>query len=113
MHKSTGSVDPPVQPAAAVTLLNISGYGIKNTAPFTASGDDLTVSYAYDCSAFGGSGNFIVDLNDSSGLVDDVANELAAKGQSSSTAYFNGSGGPFHLEIDSECSWNVIVVGRP
>jgi hypothetical protein len=95
---------PPVQPAAAaVTLLNISGDGIKNTAPFTASGDHLTVSYAYDCSAFGGSGNFIVDLNDSSGLVDGVANELGAKGQSSSTRNVHGtsslSAGRRHVEM--------------
>jgi hypothetical protein len=105
---------PPAQPpAAAVTLLNTSGSGLKNTAPFAATGDHLAISYAYDCSGFGQSGNFIVNLNNASGLVAGVANELGAKGQSSSAAYFNGASGPYHLEIDSECSWNVIVFGEP
>lgn len=95
-----------------VTLLDLSGNGIKNTQEFLASGTSITVAYTYNCSGVGGSGNFIVNLEDPSGLVDGIVNELGSGGTSSSAGYLSGDPGPFHLEIDSECSWHLTVTGR-
>lgn len=59
--------------------------------------------------SFGSAGNFAVYVADSSGSpVGVAANELAAKGNSSSPQYSTGT---LHLEINSECSWSVTVTG--
>lgn len=88
-------------PAAPETLLALSGSGIKNTAQFT-TGDSWTLTYTYDCSNFGDTGNFIV--TDETGMP--LVNELQAKGSGSSPQY---SSGIHHLSINSECKWTVKV----
>lgn len=89
---------------APVTLLDLSGSGIKNSSSFTTTGP-WTVAYTYDCANFGMNGNFIVTVGDSSGTpVAFPVNELGDKGSSSSTVYDTGT---LHLEMNSECSWHV------
>jgi hypothetical protein len=92
---------PPSTASAPQTLLSLTGSGIKNTAQFT-TGDSWTLSYTYDCSDFGGTGNFIV--SDETGMP--LVNELQDKGSGSSPQY---SAGTHHLEINSECKWTVKV----
>jgi hypothetical protein len=103
---SGGGANPP--PKAAAILLQESGNGIKNTGSFTVTGPWQLI-YTFDCASFGSSGNFIVEVADSSGRMVDIAvNELAAKGSSSSPQYTTGT---LHLEINSECAWAVKVSG--
>jgi Protein of unknown function (DUF4232) len=109
---SPGSSTPP---ADLPVLLSLNGNGIKNSKPFTASGDSLVLAYTFDCKAFGHAGNFAVTLYDQSGLalLAGGVNELAKSGKDTQTAYIANTTAPFHLEINSECAWTVTVTGQP
>jgi hypothetical protein len=109
---SPGSSTPP---ADLPVLLSLNGNGIKNSKPFTASGDSLVLAYTFDCKAFGHAGNFAVTLYDQSGLalLAVGVNELAKSGKDTQTAYIANTTAPFHLEINSECAWTVTVTGQP
>jgi hypothetical protein len=105
---------------AAVTnhlLLTFSGNGIRNSAPFNVGGGPLTVTYSFNCSSFGGSGNFQADLyygNQASLNSDDlsVANALAVSGHQTTTVYPQYPGKDYYLSVNSECSWRVKVTGQ-
>lgn len=108
---------PPV-PAAPKILLSLSGSGIENSPPFLVSQSQLTVYYTYDCSGQGGSGNFIADLlsgNQSSLGSDDqsIANALGAGGSATTTIYPTNAGSDYHLAVNSECNWTVVVSTGP
>ena len=103
---STPHADLPV-------LLSLKGNGIKNSKPFTASGDSLDLAYTFDCKAFGDAGNFAVTLYDQSGLALLAVNELAKSGKDTQTVYLANTTAPFHIEINSECAWTVTVTGQP
>lgn len=105
---------PPPKPRVLVSL---SGSGIQNSAPFHVGSGNLTVSYSYDCSSFGGSGNFIADLlygNQSSLDSDDlsIANALGPGGQATTHVYPQYPGRSYYLSVNSECNWTVTVKGR-
>jgi len=75
----------------------------------------VSVTYSFDCSAMGGSGNFIADLdygNQSSLNSDDqsIANDLAASGGQTTTVYPQDPGQQYYVAVNSECSWTVKVV---
>jgi hypothetical protein len=100
----------PTAPAKAPqVLLDQSGSGQAQTQPFT-TGKSWTVTYTFDCSSFGTSGNFqfSVDNPDGSTNFDTGANELAASG--GSTDYFYDAG-HHYLTVNSECSWRITVKG--
>ena len=107
----------PAPAATAKTLLAITGNGIKTSKSFRASGDSVDVTYSFNCAAFGSQGNFQIMFYGASALgptmPDILANALAAKGSDTTTEYLNGATGPFHVEINSECSWSVRVIGTP
>lgn len=100
-----GSQPTVAAPTGPVTLLSLSGSGIKNSQTFTVTGP-WTINYSYDCSSFlNSSGNFIVTVADSSGSpVEFPVNELGTKATSTSQAYSTGA---LHLEMNSECDWTV------
>ncbi len=111
---------PTVAPTAAptmapspVTLLTLKGTGIKNSATFGASGDSVSVAYTFDCATFGASGNFIADLVGSDGSDESIANALSASGSDSTVVYLANTAGPYHVEVNSECSWTVTITGTP
>jgi hypothetical protein len=106
---------PSEIPVPPQVLLNMSGSGIQNSAPFLVSSSQVTVSYSFNCSSFGGSGNFQADLlygNQSSLNSDDqsIANQLAPSGQATTTVYPQDPGNDYYVSINSECSWNIQVV---
>jgi hypothetical protein len=95
-------------------LFTFSGSGIRNSAPFTVNSSAVTARYSYDCSAFGGSGNFIADLvsgSPGSGNYDDqsIANELGSAGGQTTTVYPQDQGATYHLAVNSECSWSITL----
>lgn len=111
---ATAAVTPvPTAAPSPTTLLSLKGDGIKNSAPFTASGDSITVAYTFDCKSFGYKGNFMADLMDSTGSPNSIANALAMNGADSTTVYLSDTTSPYHVEVNSECSWTVIVTGTP
>jgi hypothetical protein len=102
----------PAQPSGV--LLTFSGSGIRNSSPFTVNSSSVTARYSYDCSGFGGSGNFIADLisgSPGSGNYDDqsIANELGSGGSQTTTVYPQDQGSPYYLAVNSECSWSITL----
>lgn len=94
-------------PNAAAKVLDVAGSGIKNTKDFTVSSDEWTLAYAYDCTGFGGSGNFaVISQTPNGGFGDVLVNELGAKGQSATVGHGSGT---YYLSINSECNWHVVV----
>jgi hypothetical protein len=91
---------------AAATVLDINGSGSHSTEAFTVN-NEWELDWSYDCSNFGGSGNFIVDVK---GDVDGLGVNQLGSGDSG-TEYFH-QGGNIYLEINSECSWTVKVVNE-
>jgi hypothetical protein len=95
-------------------LLQLSGSGIQNSAPFLVNSGTVTVKYTYDCSSAGGSGNFIADLeagNQASLGSDDqsIANALGASGGATTTVYPQDVGAEYHVAVNSECNWSLVV----
>ena len=101
-------------PAAPKVLLSLSGSGIANSPPFLVTAETLTVHDSYSCASFGSSGNFIADMqsgNQASLGSDDqpVANALGSGGSATTTIYPQNPGNDYHLAVNSECDWNVII----
>lgn len=105
------SAASPSTPAAAPkTLLDIDGNGSKTTEKFTTQGD-WDLRYSYDCSAFGGQGNFQVYIYNGDGspsFANSGVNQLGASG--SDVDHYH-TGGTFYLVMNSECRWHVQVIG--
>ena len=94
---------------APKVLFDKTGQGISNTAMFTTP-SEWTLTYNFDCTAFGYAGNFIVSVYDGgSSYVDTPVNGLAMKG--TDTVYMHNLSGPYYLSINSECNWHVTVNG--
>jgi hypothetical protein len=96
--------------AAAVTgqtVATFSGSGIKNTPQFTVT-PNWKLDYTYDCSSFGGRGNFIVNEDGGNDFSGASVNELGAGGSSSTFVY--NDAGTHYLSVNSECSWTVTVI---
>jgi Protein of unknown function (DUF2510) len=109
---ASASASAPAQSSGV--LFTFSGSGIRNSAPFTVNSSAVTARYSYDCSALGGSGNFIADLvsgSPDSGNYDDqsIANELGSGGGQTTTIYPQDQGATYHLEVNSECSWSIAL----
>ena len=101
---------PKPAPVAPQTLLDISGSGSKTTESFTAA-SAWNLTYSYDCSNFGGRGNFQVFIYNGDGSMsfsNSGVNQLGASG--SDTDYYH-TGGTYYLEVNSECSWHITVKG--
>jgi hypothetical protein len=98
---------PAPQPTAQ---LNISGSGSKSTQTFTV-GKSWTLDWTYDCSNFGGKGNFQVFVYTADGSMsfnNSGVNQLGASG--ADTEYYH-TAGSYYLEVNSECNWTISVKG--
>jgi hypothetical protein len=98
---------PPPKPKV---IARFNGEGIQNTAPFTVPASwHLSWEY-WGCD--GGSGNFIVDEDNTDGSPDFngvSVNELGSgRGPVATDAY--GDAGRHYFSVDSECSWSLAVV---
>ena len=89
-------------------LIHFSGNGILNSAPFNVPSGTITARYSYR-NCVGGSGNFIADLTDGS---DDqsIANALGSRGHKTTTLYPTDTPGQYHLQVDSECSFSLVLI---
>jgi hypothetical protein len=106
--RPAGTKAPAAAAVAPKTLLDAKGDGIKKTGTFAVT-RPWKLAYSFDCAGFGGKGNFQVMLYDGTSLADILTNDLAASGNTTTNAYTTG--GALHLEINSECSWHVRVIG--
>jgi hypothetical protein len=104
------AASPSTPAAAPQTLLDINGNGSKSTEKFTTQGD-WDLRYSYDCSSFGGQGNFQVYIYNGDGspsFANSGVNQLGASG--SDVDHYH-TGGTFYLVVNSECAWHVQVIG--
>jgi hypothetical protein len=96
---------PPV--TAGKTVATFSGSGIENTPKFTVT-DTWKLDYSFDCSGFGGNGNFIVSEDGGSDFSGASVNELGPGKSGSTFAY--GDAGTHYLQVNSECDWHLSVI---
>ncbi len=99
---ATTQAAPP--PPAPTVLFTKSGEGQLGTRSFTVD-DDWSLTYTFDCSNFGGQGNFQVYEDYPNGNV--LVNSLATKG--GDTTYQTDDAGTHTLEVNSECDWTIKV----
>jgi hypothetical protein len=99
----TRAATPTSTPAPPQTLLNQQGSGTASTASFSAP-KNWDLVWSYDCSSFGSSGNFEVDIQGNLGPLG--VNQMGTSG--SGTEYYH-QGGSYYLEVNSECSWQVTA----
>ncbi|MBU6496107.1 MAG: hypothetical protein KGR42_06825 [Acidobacteria bacterium] len=99
---------------ASGKLFSQSGSGAQTTGQFTvpASAKGWRIAWAYNCSSFGSSGNFIISVYQGASLSfnDPGVVQLGVKGSGTEHNYDTGT---FHLGIDSECAWTVSVIAGP
>lgn len=93
------------------TLLAIYGSGSKSTEKFTTTGEDWNLTYSYDCSEFGMSGNFQVFIFNGDGSPSWEYVGVNQLGTSGSDVDYYHTGGTFYLVINSLCRWHVRVDG--
>jgi hypothetical protein len=105
------STDTPVP--TPMVLLTFAGSGSKSSDPFTAPGDRVDLAYTFDCSALGSSGNFAMTFYDQNGLALDSVKELAKSGHDTSIVYISNTAPPYHVEVNSKCTWTIAVTGTP
>jgi hypothetical protein len=90
-------------------LGHLSGNGQGNSPPFVVPAQ-VSVTYSYNCSQAGGSGNFIADLQQPGGGDDQsIANALGAGGTVTTTVYPTNAGSDYYISVNSECTWTVTV----
>ena len=106
---------PAPAPAAApkpTIIATFTGSGIQNTTSFTTPAT-WHLSWYYNCSNFGQSGNFQVYEYNTDGSLDlaggVMVNELGmGKGPVATQVY--GDAGQHYLSVNSECNWQVVAV---
>jgi hypothetical protein len=93
--------------ADTVTFTSASVGTSGSTANFNESGP-WTMSWTYDCTAFGSQGVFEVDVNQPSGdLAEDLGTGNEGNGGSGTEYYYDT--GQFNLSVISDCSWTISV----
>jgi hypothetical protein len=126
---SAGSEPPPVPTASddgsafespspsptpvGQTLLSIKGTGPATSDPFAASGDAVDVTYDFTCTA---EDSFTVNFYGAGAspiLPDVLVSDFGTQGSGTTTENLNGATGPFTVEVDTQCSWSVTVLGQP
>jgi hypothetical protein len=98
------------KPYEARTLVNVSGSQDQNTMPFTTKIDPWGVVYVYDCRlTYLGYSNFVVWLYKGNSPVELIANNVDEHGSGTQIMY--DPKGTYHLEIETDCTYNVQAVG--
>jgi hypothetical protein len=93
-------------------LIKLSGNGIENSRPIRINSPVVTVVYTYDCSSFGSSGNFIIDIQTLSGSDDMiVVNTVGLHGKKIVYGYPKARGSLYYSSVNSECYWAMGVLG--
>lgn len=110
--KAPATTAAPTTPPAPTVVFQQAGSGQSTTASFHVN-NEWQLAWTYDCSAFGSSGNFVVDISQPPGKVgidvatnDQGVNQLGANGTGVEHYHY---GGTIFFSIISECKWTVKV----
>jgi hypothetical protein len=94
------------------TVLSLHGSGSMTSGNFTVTRSQWTISYKFDCVAFGnGTGNFAIFLTGVNGTHasdPEPVNEQGRAGRQGS-AVIHGAG-TYYLAVNSQCNWLLTVV---
>ena len=72
------------------------------------------MKYSYTCGPNNSSSADFYGAQQSPMLPDNlVSDDLGQSDSSITTENLNGMPGPFHIEVDSSCTWSVEVIGEP
>jgi hypothetical protein len=105
---------PQYVPRPPVVILTLRGSGMETSRSILVTQPALRVKYSYDCSSFGGPGNFIADFttaNENSLNSDSqsIASALSTGGAATVTIYPRNAGSEYHLAVNSQCDWSITV----
>lgn len=94
--------------------MTFSGTGVSSSASFPIDSSAVTATYTYDCSAFGGSGNFVANLVTGvpgSPSYDSVsiANQFGSGNSQTTRVYPAQQGAHYSLEVNSDCAWSITL----
>ncbi len=99
--------------SVAQTLQSQNGSGVQSLPQFTVASTEKgwLIHYLFDCSGRGSKGDFQVYVQDSKGrTVAVAANQLGTSGGST---YYSDTPGTYHLQVNSQCRWTVVVQTIP
>ena len=114
----TASTNTPAPTAQAGPIFTQAGSGTATTASFKVP-NNWDFAWTYDCSNFGGQGNFATtnyDLtgaitgNGNGGAIDfdnQGVNQLGARG--SGVEHYHSGGNTKYIKVISECAWTITV----
>jgi hypothetical protein len=110
--KHHAKAKPKTKKSPPKILASLSGQGTDSSGRFTAP-TNWNIEWAYNCSSFaGGTGNFVVYVEQNGGtmaaLEDEPINKLGSSGIG--TQHYHYGGGGVYLTINSECTWTVKAV---
>jgi len=105
---------PQYVPRPPVVILTLRGSGMETSRSILVTQPALRVKYSYDCSSFGGPGNFIADFrtaNENSLHADSqsIASAVSPGGAATVTIYPRNAGSEYHLAVNSQCDWSITV----
>ncbi len=104
------SIEASPTPGSA-EVFKASGKGDKVTESFNATGLSVDVKFDYTCTP---ESSFTINFygaGASPELPDVLVDEYGAGRSDTVNEALNNSTGPFHLEITTQCSWSVEVLG--
>jgi hypothetical protein len=110
-----GSVpaSPDVTASAANVLLDVSGNGSKSTQKFSAA-RDWDLDWSFDCVRTGQEGNlanFIVTVKNEDGSASRQNQPVNQVGLNGREVTHYHKGGTFYLDVNTQCSWRMVVKG--
>ena len=105
---------PQYLPRPPVVILTLRGSGMETSRSILVTQPALRVKYSYDCSSFGGPGNFIADFRtaNQNSLDSDsqsIASAISPGGAATVTIYPRKAGSEYNLAVNSQCDWSITV----
>ncbi len=105
----TLTVDPSAgTPTGTPVTITSTEIGVSGNSRAFSVGGSWTMAWSYNCSNFGGQGNFIVNISQlDGGFTADIGpNELGTSGNGSDSYSDTGT---FTVAVDSECAWSITI----
>jgi hypothetical protein len=89
------------------------GNGSMTSVPFSASGDEVTLAYRFDCSKVSSPRPFDLTLYDLNGIAITSVRNPAKSGEDTEPEGISNTAMPYHVEVQSNCDWSITVTGTP
>lgn len=94
-------------------LLMFHGNGSMTSVPFSASGDEVTLAYTFNCSKVSSPRPFILTLYDLNGIAITSVRNPARSDHDTEEEGISNTATPYHVDVQSNCQWTITVTGIP